>query len=51
MDYVTREAWLDGRGRPDAVDEVADTFERPGAAAFWERAWRRGTPDSDQLSR
>jgi hypothetical protein len=52
MDYVTREAWTKGRrGRPDAIDEVADTFERPGAVAFWERAWQRVTPDADQLSR
>jgi hypothetical protein len=51
MDYVTREAWQDWPGRPDLIDEVADAVERPGAVAFWERAWRRATPDADQLSR
>ena len=43
-DYVSNDAWLVGRGRPDAIDEIADQFERPatsgaatgGAAAFWD---------------
>jgi hypothetical protein len=51
MDYVTRETWTNWRGRPDAIDEVADELERAGAAAFWQRAWRPATPDADQLSR
>jgi hypothetical protein len=35
--YVTNAAWLRQAARPDAIDEVADQFERPadGAAAFW----------------
>jgi hypothetical protein len=51
MDYVTRETCTDWRGRPDAIDEIADGIERPGAVAFWGRAWGRTTPDADQLSR
>lgn len=34
-DYVSNEAWLTGAGRPDAIDELADQFERPCAAEFW----------------
>ena len=36
--YVTNSAWVRQVGRPDAIDEVADQFERPaedGRAAFW----------------
>jgi hypothetical protein len=51
MDYVTREAWRTGPGKAEAIDEVADAVERPGTAAFWERAAGRVTPDADQLSR
>lgn len=29
--YVTRSTWVRQVGRPDLVDEVADTFERPAA--------------------
>lgn len=41
-DYVTKASWLRQIGRVDAIDEVADQFERPvarGAEAFW-------TPDT-----
>jgi hypothetical protein len=51
MEYVTREAWREWPGRPDLIDEVADVVERPGAVAFWERAWTRTVPDAHQLSR
>jgi hypothetical protein len=50
MNYVTREASRNWPGRPEAIDEVADSVERPGAVAFWELAWSRTTPDADQLS-
>ncbi|MCW2496947.1 hypothetical protein [Jatrophihabitans sp.] len=36
--YVTNSAWLEPVGRPDAIDEIADQFERPaerGLEAFW----------------
>jgi hypothetical protein len=36
--YVSNAAWVRPAGRPDAIDEVADQFERPtedGRAAFW----------------
>lgn len=36
--YVTNAAWLRQAARPDAIDEVADQFERPvaeGSTAFW----------------
>lgn len=36
--YVTNSAWVRQIGRPDAIDEVADQFERPvpdGKAEFW----------------
>jgi hypothetical protein len=36
--YVTNAAWVRHVGRPDAVDDVADQFERPvapGMTAFW----------------
>ena len=36
--YVTNDSWLRVTGRPDAIDEIADQFERPapqGSAAFW----------------
>lgn len=41
-DYVTHAAWLRTLGRADAIDEIADQFERrvapkaeSGAEAFW----------------
>ena len=35
--YVTRSSWMSAPGRADAIDEVADQFERPsGASAFWD---------------
>ena len=35
--YVTNADWMAVPGRPDAIDVVADEFERPsGAAAFWD---------------
>ena len=35
-EYVTNDAWVRTVGRPDAIDDVADQFERPsGAARFW----------------
>ena len=33
--YVTQGAWLERAGRADAIDDVADQFERGGADAFW----------------
>lgn len=30
--YVTRSEWVRPEGRPDAIDEIADQFERPGGA-------------------
>jgi len=36
--YVSNAAWVRPAGRPDAIDEVADQFERPaeaGPEAFW----------------
>ena len=34
--YVSQAAWLRSAGREDAIDDVADQFERPtGADAFW----------------
>ena len=36
--YVTNSAWVRPAGRPDAIDEVADQFERPvdaGMTSFW----------------
>lgn len=34
--YVTSAAWVARPGRADAIDEVADQFERPdGATRFW----------------
>lgn len=53
--YVTNAAWLRQVGRVEAIDDVADGFERPaapGAEAFWSpapagrwpkasRGWRR----------
>ena len=53
-DYVSNRAWLRPAGRPDAIDEVADAFERPSAAgseAFWRaelemRQARRSTTDA-----
>ncbi|MDT4926358.1 MAG: hypothetical protein QOG01_4071 [Pseudonocardiales bacterium] len=40
-EYVTNDAWLRQVGRPDAIDEIADQFERPvarGVEAFWTAA-------------
>ncbi|HEV7205589.1 MAG TPA: hypothetical protein VGN18_13350 [Jatrophihabitans sp.] len=41
-DYVTNAAWLRALGRADAIDDIADQFERrvapaaeSGAATFW----------------
>lgn len=31
-DYVTNHAWVRTVGRPDAIDDIADQFERPAAA-------------------
>ena len=36
--YVTKNAWIRQIGRPDAIDDVADQFERPvatGMESFW----------------
>ncbi len=42
-EYVTNAAWLRTAGRADAIDEVADAFERPsGAEAFWTERGRSG---------
>jgi hypothetical protein len=41
QDYVTQGAWLRNEARADAIDDVADQFERPatqGAEAFWSPA-------------
>jgi hypothetical protein len=40
-DYVSNAAWVRPAGRPEAIDEVADQFERPataGSEAFWTAA-------------
>jgi len=46
--YVTQGAWLLPAGRADAIDDVADQFERSapaGADAFWNSLdLRRGAP-------
>jgi len=36
-DYVTNSAWLATPSRPDAIDDIADQFERRqrGDEAFW----------------
>jgi hypothetical protein len=34
--YVTHAGWLRTTGRVDAIDEVADEFERPVATSLWE---------------
>jgi hypothetical protein len=34
--YVTQAGWLRTTGRVDAIDEVADQFERPVATSLWE---------------
>lgn len=44
-DYVTNASWLRQAARVDAIDDVADQFERPvarGVEAFWTPAC--GTP-------
>lgn len=35
--YVTNGTWMHPTGRADAIDDVADQFERPvaGREAFW----------------
>jgi hypothetical protein len=36
--YVTNDAWVRQVGRPDAIDDLADQFERPvaeGMTSFW----------------
>ena len=48
-EYVDQGAWRDPAGRPDVIDEIADQFERPGAAEFWSRgaaarAWPPHSP-------
>jgi hypothetical protein len=47
-DYVSNAAWVRPAGRPDAIDEVADQFERPvagsGSTAFWDAQETRGWP-------
>jgi hypothetical protein len=39
--YVTNDAWVRSLGRPDAIDEIADQFERPVAAVGMESFWSR----------
>ncbi|GAB2486873.1 hypothetical protein [Jatrophihabitans fulvus] len=41
-EYVTNAAWLRTTGRPDAIDEIADAFERRPEPA--EQAWVRPLP-------
>lgn len=48
MNYVTGAAPRNRPGPAQAIDEVADSVERPGATAFRERARRRTTPHADQ---
>ena len=33
--YVTYASWVRTTGRVDAVDEIADQFERPVATSVW----------------
>jgi hypothetical protein len=50
-EYVTNDAWVRSIGRPDAIDDVADQFERPvsasaGPESFWSRqqdSWPTGS--------
>ena len=46
--YVTNSAWRSCAGRTDAIDEVADQFERPtvsGVESFWAQVeLRRSAP-------
>ena len=46
-DFVNNGAWATPAGRPDAIDDVADQFERPvtGGEAFWSTAgaWPRSS--------
>ena len=46
--YVTNSAWRASAGRADAIDEIADQFERPstsGVESFWVQAeLRRSAP-------
>jgi hypothetical protein len=39
--YVTNDAWVRCVGRPDAIDEIADQFERPVPAPGMESFWSR----------
>ncbi|WP_375489990.1 hypothetical protein [uncultured Jatrophihabitans sp.] len=48
-DYVTHDAWHRPAGRPDAIDEIADQYERPadaGAQQFWDRESGAGWPQT-----
>ena len=45
-EYVTNAAWPVAPGRADAIDDVADQFERPTAARPWV-----GEPVTDQQTR
>ena len=43
-EYVSNAAWLAGDVRADAIDDIADQFERPtGAATFWNEVSVRRT--------
>jgi hypothetical protein len=48
LEYVTNDSWVRSVGRPDAIDDIADQFERPvavGMQSFWSReqaAWPAG---------
>jgi len=51
--YVTRSAWVRTAGRPDAIDEIADQFERPrdplpavAVVTGWPQRSRGWTEDS-----
>jgi hypothetical protein len=47
-DYVTNDAWLRTAARADAIDDIADQFERPavGAEAFWSLGSRTRWPET-----
>jgi hypothetical protein len=40
-EYVTNDAWVRSVGRPDAIDDIADQFERPVPAVGMESFWSR----------
>lgn len=45
--YVTNAGWTRATGRADAIDDIADQFERPaGAEEFWTRESRTEWPRS-----